>query len=221
MNTEALPMGFPNKGIQYYIFCCIGFWIMGAMLLFTYSDKEIFYWVNQQHHPLLDSMMSWITRIGELWGIIPLAIIPFFFPPKKSTKLLVLVIICCNVVPMLINVSLKNILALHRPMHYFEHEPWLHFVTQQPKQYNLSFPSGHTEGIFAIMTTLALLLRNKWSWMAILLFAIALLTGYSRIYLVQHFFKDVLAGSMIGTIFSLLTYAALSKWIARKETKIV
>lgn len=211
---------FPNKAIKIFIVGCILFWITGIVLLNTYGDHQLFTFINNNNNLYLDAIIPWITRLGELWGIVPMAFIPFLFYPKTKYKRLVILIILSNIVPMLINVSLKNIVAAHRPMFYYEQSTWLHFLELQPKQYNLSFPSGHTEGIFAIITTIVLLLPKKHAWLSLPLFIIALLVGYSRIYLVQHFFQDVLAGSMIGVVFAILTFAITNQYLRLKETKI-
>lgn len=60
-----------------------------------------------------------------------------------------------------------------------------------------SFPSGHTMAGFALFAFLAFCLPKKW-WIALLCFCLALITGLSRIYLTQHFLKDVYLGSIMG-----------------------
>jgi membrane-associated phospholipid phosphatase len=51
---------------------------------------------------------------------------------------------------------------------------------------------------------LALFTKNK--WIEFLLFSIALIVGYSRVYLSQHFFIDIYAGSIIGVSTTLVIY---------------
>ena len=60
-----------------------------------------------------------------------------------------------------------------------------------------SFPSGHTMSGFALFTLLVFLLPKK-KWVGLLLFSLALVVGISRIYLVQHFLKDVYVGALMG-----------------------
>ena len=47
--------------------------------------------------------------------------------------------------------------------------------------------------------------------MKFVFFLIALLVGYSRVYLSQHFFEDVYVGSIIGVSVTLVVYYLLSK----------
>ena len=71
-----------------------------------------------------------------------------------------------------------------------------------------SFPSGHTMAAFALFTFLAFCARSK-TWAAHLFFLLALATGLSRIYLVQHFFQDVFAGACIGFALGMMSYFLL------------
>ena len=60
----------------------------------------------------------------------------------------------------------------------------------------LSFPSGHTVTAFALtffVASTVLSFKTGW-WFCIL----AILVGFSRIYLGQHYMIDVYVGSMIG-----------------------
>ena len=70
-----------------------------------------------------------------------------------------------------------------------------------------SFPSGHTMSAFALYTFLALLIPRK-RLMAVGLFVLALLVGISRIYLGQHFFRDIYAGGLAGIMLAIIVYWA-------------
>ncbi len=65
-----------------------------------------------------------------------------------------------------------------------------------------TFPSGHTTLIFAVCCGLAFHYRKKGQQVGLL--ALAVLVGFSRVYLSQHFVTDVAAGALIGTITALL-----------------
>ena len=91
-----------------------------------------------------------------------------------------------------------------RPSVFFSGRATLHFVPGlEVLRYN-SFPSGHTAGAFGLFFMLSLLLHDK-RWSA-LFFIIALLVGISRVYLLEHFFRDVYAGSMVGVGISTIFY---------------
>ena len=93
---------------------------------------------------------------------------------------------------------IKNLINSPRPKLFFEHGQYLFFIDNVSLSGYASFPSGHTTTAFAFATVLILMLKNK-KWQLPFLTA-ALLVGYSRIYLAQHFLIDVLAGAFIGTI---------------------
>lgn len=66
-----------------------------------------------------------------------------------------------------------------------------------------SFPSGHTVTIFMLTAVLSIILPRKLHLQP-LLFILAVLVGFSRIYLMQHFWVDVYVGSALGLIAALL-----------------
>ena len=76
-------------------------------------------------------------------------------------------------------------------------------------QFN-SFPSGHTVTAFSAAIVILYLTKNK-NW-SILLFIVALAVGYSRMYLSEHFFEDVIVGSVIGVLITIC-------WISFIESK--
>ena len=73
--------------------------------------------------------------------------------------------------------------------------------------------------IFCAAFLLSIVLRNR--VLAILLLMVALLVGYSRIYLLQHFLMDVAGGALIGTGSAYAMWLIFSRmkkpeWMSRK-----
>lgn len=66
-----------------------------------------------------------------------------------------------------------------------------------------SFPSGHTAAAFSLMLCLTLICSRR-SWTAPLFLLLAVVAGWSRIYLSQHFAEDVCAGAVVGVVATLL-----------------
>ena len=84
-----------------------------------------------------------------------------------------------------------------------------------------SFPSGHTMSAFAIYGFLAFLLGWKKSF-GIAMLLLAVFVGISRMYVVQHFLKDVYMGAVLGVLIAMSAYIYQSrfpynpnKWIDR------
>ena len=94
-----------------------------------------------------------------------------------------------------------------------------------------SFPSGHTTSFFSLAFVVCILLTRYLSAGArsglsakrsvsvaaqIVLFALAALGGYSRIYLSQHFAMDVFGGTLVGTGITVLCYVVFYRYKDQK-----
>ncbi len=67
-----------------------------------------------------------------------------------------------------------------------------------------SFPSGHSQTIWAVMTALMVLFPRHWpTWVAL-----GILVAASRLFLTVHYLSDVLMGSYIG----IATVVLLARW---------
>jgi len=112
----------------------------------------------------------------------------------------------------LVSIIIKQTWNEPRPVLYFkEHFPavQLHRIVGEQLHSTHSFPSGHTITAFAFF--LALSYFTKKPLLHFLYFVLALLVGYSRIYLSQHFAVDVLVGSVIGVTVTILCKYYLDK----------
>lgn len=79
-----------------------------------------------------------------------------------------------------------------------------------------SFPSGHSATVFCFYLLACLFFNKKWIVIAGLIFA--LLVGYSRIYLAQHFPRDV-AGGMLVAVISIVLSIKIQYWWASRNYK--
>ena len=71
-----------------------------------------------------------------------------------------------------------------------------------------SFPSGHSQTIWAVMTALMVLFPRHWpTWVAL-----GILVAASRLFLTVHYLSDVLMGSLIG----IATVMLLARWARRR-----
>lgn len=115
---------------------------------------------------------------------------------------------------------IKNIIHAPRPKLFFESGQYLFFLDGITRAGHSSFPSGHTATAFAMGTVLVIMIKNK-KWQLPILFA-AILVGYSRIYLAQHFLLDIIIGAFIGFAIGILSVylAENSKGIKYKFKKM-
>lgn len=160
-------------------------------------------WINGNHTGRLDLLMSLVTNLGD--GMIFIPVILFLLFVRFQYALMAAVIGTAHGV--LIAIA-KQILfyGMPRPKSVLDHS-LLHFVPGVNVHAINAFPSGHTTTAFCLALFLALLINKK---SATLLFVLlALLVGYSRIYLLQHFLVDVAAGAMLGSLTTCIVWQAL------------
>ncbi len=80
------------------------------------------------------------------------------------------------------------------------------------------FFSSHAANTFAVATFVAMLVRNR--MLTAYMVSWALLNCWTRVYLGVHYFGDVFVGTVCGIIVGLLVYAALSRFLQRREAVV-
>ena len=120
----------------------------------------------------------------------------------------------------------KHIVHAPRPLTWFAAnmpDIQLPLVEGVKMNYWYSFPSGHTTSFFALAFVASILLtrlpgnpRFSSILVQILLFVLAALGGYSRIYLSQHFAMDVFAGILVGILITIICYAVFCRFEGQK-----
>lgn len=165
--------------------CCL-------IIKLIYSRETVFFAVNGWNSPWADAIEPHVTDLGDGSTIIILSIILLLFNYRGS-----LLLISSYAVTSLLAQVLKYIYIAPRPRIYFNSE-WakVHVVEGVYILEKYSFPSGHTVTAFSAALVFTYLCKNK-GWGIPALF-VAIMVGYSRMYLTEHFFEDVLAGSAIG-----------------------
>jgi len=107
--------------------------------------------------------------------------------------------------------------GMPRPTKYFEDQEVLHLVEGVKMHAWNSFPSGHTITAFAIFMILVLIVKNN--YLKFLFVLIAILAGYSRVYLSQHFLGDVLSGAIIGCLIAVFSCSLVDYLKIFKEAR--
>lgn len=189
-------------------------WVVaGGLLLATAGDEAIFRFINQLHTPGLDVIMYYTTMLGE-GTVIALVLLVLMGKESLRNWWYFTAALLSSVVPSLITQVIKRNINAPRPLKFFGDASWIHILPDWPRHLEHSFPSGHTCGAFAFITFLALLLPPHRRYWGLLLFFFALAVAYSRIYLAVHFMRDVYAGSILGTGFTLLIVALMNRYQA-------
>lgn len=189
--------------------------ISGISFLIIYGKRESFLILNSLHTKQLDLFFKYFTNIGDGLFAIMISLIMFCF---RKLRLLSLVLLIAYASSGIIAQIIKHIIESPRPKLFFNDESLLHIVDGISLMGSNSFPSGHTTTAFAIVTALALFTENKLLQLSYLL--TAMLVGFSRIYLSQHFPADVLAGAFLGTATSIFVFLLVSSSSRLKKSKI-
>ncbi|MHB1920787.1 MAG: phosphatase PAP2 family protein [Chitinophagaceae bacterium] len=192
---------------NFYFFILFFIWmVMGILAEILFTKEQLFFFFNLHYNHLGNLVIPWFTFIGTGWifGIILLGLLVF-----KKYRLFFLGLLSL-LVPFLVTALIKNWVDAPRPALYFHGKQRFHTVANIPIHQYLSFPSGHTTDAFSLFCFLSLVIPQK-RW-GIFFFIFSWMVAYSRMYLGQHFFLDVFAGSIIGTLFPLIIY-----WYFKKE----
>jgi len=200
-----------KKGYQGFLIL-YSLWIIAAVLLVFLMDKYALHeMLNTFHGPIIDEVFKMVTFLGDGWFITILALFLLFY--KYGNAFLVGVGgILSGVISQLLKQQVFS--EHHRPAEYLDRMPDLNLVPLLEMKHYFSFPSGHSTAAFALFFALALLSQK---WYTGMLFALlAVLIGYSRIFLSQHYLEDVLAGSLLGVLCTLIALIILNsingKW---------
>ena len=176
--------------------------------MLTEIDKDtLFHAANSHYNKFFDVMMALATYMGQAEVIFPVLILMFAIKRFRNYRYFGTAL-ACNLIPFLIQQILKAHFNFPRPMQVYHYNPeFVHYLKNWPYLLYYSFPSGHTVGAFSFFCFLSLLLPESYKKFGVLFFILALMVGYSRMYLAAHFFRDVYFGSMVGiTIPSLMFY---------------
>ena len=189
-----------QKNKCYYIIILL-FLLLGGGVLLNNSKTDITLWVNSLHFPFLDFIFLKFNIIGDVeFSFICIALILILKDWRLALKAA-----SCFIAVMLVTQFMKYILfpGTLRPILYFP-DSTLRLLDGVVQLTTESFPSGHTSASFSIATFFALYKSGR-SWNFVFAF-FALIVGYGRIYLSQHFITDVYVGMIIGVLITTLVY---------------
>lgn len=187
------------KASLFYFQCLLAVLFIASVFLATEGHANSFLLLNTYHNAFADFVFYYATYIGDGWFAVIVAALLMMF--SKTRKLGILVFASYALSGILAQL-IKHIAATPRPSAYFTFQQYHKFVKGVHLAGSNSFPSGHTTTAFSLATLLACYTQNKKIQFFYLTLAIA--TGYSRIYLGQHFLTDVLMGAFLGSLISMI-----------------
>ncbi len=202
------------KSSKWQLILLLIIWLVSGIFLWIYGKITIQVYLNHFYSGFFDVFFKYWTELGSGWVALGLIVFILVLVNLRWSLLLTIV----NVTTGLIVQGLKNFVFddVLRPASILKD---LHLVQGVAMHYYNSFPSGHTVTAFALFFAIACLLKIKTAkWF---FFIVAILIGYSRIYLSQHFLPDVLVGSMIGTILFLLILWLFGNHLQKWDTPML
>lgn len=199
---------FQNKLFFTFFFV----WILAASIIyFIAGDAKIFFFVNNLHTPFLDYLNTFFSALGR-GDIIALVLLFLLIYKKYRTKEYFYSTLTFGIsVPLFIYIT-KDFFNRGRPLTIWAQEH-IHTVPWLDNLYNNSFPSGHTFGAFGFFLILNHFTAGKKPMLTWIYFLLAVSCAYSRMYLGQHHFTDVIAGSIGGFIFSYCIISIVHKLV--------
>lgn len=195
--------------------------VLGLALLLI-PKGELHLLLCDHHTPAGDTFFRYYTQVAEWFPyVICVAILLFGRAGNGAFAS------AAMVGSALVTQAFKHLINAPRPLTWFaEHFPDISLPLTEGVRMNywLSFPSGHTTSFFALFFVLSIISTNKSSiinhqlsnMLQVVLFLLATLGGYSRIYLSQHFAMDVFGGVIVGLTISGLLYCLFSRWMDKK-----
>jgi membrane-associated phospholipid phosphatase len=180
---------------------------LSALLLYV-NRVDVELWVNSHNNRSFDLLFRYATMLGDGVAALTIVLIISLFNLRRGFILLLSYSISGILIQLVKNFIFPGI---DRPLAVMGPYYMLHLVEGVKVWSHQSFPSGHAGTAFAIFFCLA-----AWSGrisFQFLSFIMASFIAYSRIYLLQHFITDVMAGAVIGT----LTALCLISWLDKNE----
>ena len=163
---------------------------LAAAIYFGEFQSSSFLLINQLTRLLPDTLWTWLTFLGNGWGVFAVAFPLLLLAPRLFTAG-----IFAGVISGIASNVLKNIFDLPRPASVLIDgsfhrigEPLLH----------KAFPSGHTLTAFAIASALYFSCDKNKRIPLLLLFVLAALIGLSRNAVGAHWLTDVMGGAGFG-----------------------
>lgn len=175
------------------------FILLGGIILWVEDKTKIHLALNEFHNQFFDFFFTYWTHFGD--GLITaIAILPIglYLYKKNGWSFFILGWGTLIMAGVLAQIGKHFIYPdAIRPLRFIG-EDLLYLVPNVDVHEWNSFPSGHTTTAFAFFSLIAITFFSK-KWIGQLLCAVcAILVGYSRMYLSQHFLEDVIAGAILG-----------------------
>lgn len=190
--------------------------------VFAGMDEAVARFAFSLHSGAAGGFFDWffpaVTLLGKA-GIFFIACALVALAFRRSRKMGFTILLALLLGLLFTNLVLKNTIARPRP--YADElsvfYSWWKGIGSGAEREIYSFPSGHATASFAAATAVFWCCDKRYSWTAYLL---AMLIGFSRIYLVVHYASDIIGGALVGFVAGSLAYILVTygyrRLLARK-----
>lgn len=173
-------------------------------------DSRLFLFLNGLHTDWLDPVMVAITGI-KLW--IPVYLLLAYLVIKQYGKKSIWIFLAMGLLILCTDQLSAHVCKplFHRLRPCFN--PELDGLVHLPKGLpggRYGFVSSHAANTFGLAAFLTAALRKSYRSIGWWLFAWALISSYSRIYLGVHYPGDILAGAVLGILIGLIIWKLIS-----------
>lgn len=197
----------------------LGMTAFAAWLNATFAgmDNAVSHFAFSLHESAAGGFFDWLFPFITLLGnggvfFIAVAVVCLLF--KKGRRMGATMLVALLLGLLVTNLALKNGIARPRP---YADELSTFFTYWQAIGHGLeneiySFPSGHATASFAAMTAVFLCGNKKYSFLA---YVLALLIGFSRIYIQVHYASDIVGGALVGTLCGIGAWLLIRFWFRK------
>ena len=176
---------------------------------------ELLYWFESIRNPVLDAVMSVVTRLGEETVFMVIAMFVFWCVDKRKGYYLLSV----GFVGTLVNQWLKIVCRVPRP--WVKDPDFTIVESAREAASGYSFPSGHTQSVVGTLGGVARFSSNI--WVRIVCIALAVLTAVSRMYLGVHTPADVGVSAAVALILVFVLYPLMEStlWFPKRMYAVI
>ena len=208
MSQHQLKLKTKEFGFLIFLFILLSFLVtIGATNNIDNLISTYFYQIGG--NPTLDIIMIIISSIGDLFTMLIIGIILTIIKRTRKIGLIFLIsIVVLSISIMYIKPIIDRTSPLEKfiPKYNLPENYMIETDSMMPISRDLSFPSNHVARNTAFIIIIGywfIFFKNN-TWIGKLLWFFPIMIGISKLYLLQHYFFDIIGGALFGVIISLI-----------------
>lgn len=187
--------------------------LIGLLLCVLYLDVPVTKLCQNLYVTDVYTILDFWCTVGESWvvvGVLMTLSLIYLLLGRSNNAIICKIAYMAAIYAGLCNTVIKFIFNRQRPSIGLVPYNFFYFFRSGDKNWtDLSYaydsmPSGHTITIFAAIIPLFIYVPKLWQ--KFLLLGLALLVGFARIYTINHWISDVIAGAILGVMIGIACY---------------